>query len=166
MAENSLEKKAISPLIATVLLVAFSVALGGIVMSWGEDYVEKKADFVQGVREVLSACDSVSVNVLKLSGIQQVCNKGNSIEITLDNGPEQDIYDFNARVVGNTGTYTVESTLATPLKKLDAVKTSVKYPATIGAPEQLKLTPKVKSGNEIIFCKNQNLIVERIATCK
>lgn len=166
MAENSLEKKAISPLMATLLLVAFSVALGAVVMNWGESYVEQKADFVQGVREVLSACDAVSVNILKLAGTPQICNRGSTVELTLDNGQDQDIYDFNARIVGDAGTYTAESILVEPLKKLDAVKTTIKYPDTVGVPKQLKLVPKVKSGNDVIFCKNQNIIVEGMVACK
>lgn len=37
-------KKGISPLIATVLLIAFAVALGAVVMSWGRGYVEDTAE--------------------------------------------------------------------------------------------------------------------------
>jgi len=40
-------KKAIAPLIATVLLIAFAVALGAIVMNWGRAYVEDTASLAQ-----------------------------------------------------------------------------------------------------------------------
>ena len=36
-------RKAISPLVATILLLAFAVALGSVVMSWGKDLIEKTA---------------------------------------------------------------------------------------------------------------------------
>lgn len=40
---NKMNKKAVSPLIATLLLVIFSIALGSVVMSWGKQYVESAA---------------------------------------------------------------------------------------------------------------------------
>lgn len=36
-------KKAISPLVATIILLAFAVALGSVVMSWGKGLIEKAA---------------------------------------------------------------------------------------------------------------------------
>ena len=36
-----MNKKALSPLVATVLLVIFSLAIGTITMNWGKNYVEK-----------------------------------------------------------------------------------------------------------------------------
>jgi flagellin-like protein len=40
-------RKGISPLIATVLLIAFAVALGAVVMSWGRGYIENTATFAE-----------------------------------------------------------------------------------------------------------------------
>jgi len=40
-------RKGISPLIATVLLIAFAVALGAVVMSWGRGYIETTATFAE-----------------------------------------------------------------------------------------------------------------------
>jgi len=39
-----MNKKAISPLIATILLLAFAIALGSAVMAWGKGLIEKSAD--------------------------------------------------------------------------------------------------------------------------
>lgn len=36
-----MNKKALSPLVATILLVTFSLAIGTITMNWGKNYVEK-----------------------------------------------------------------------------------------------------------------------------
>lgn len=161
-----LAKKGISPLVATVLLVAFSVALGAVVMSWGEEYVEEKAEFVQGVREAVSNCDAASFTLLRLEGLPQICYKQGSLEMTIDNGPDAEIYDFSARIVGVVGTYTAETVLGAPLKKLYAVKAAVPFPKTIGGVQQVKLVPKTKSGNDLVFCKSQSLTVERIMPCQ
>lgn len=37
-------KKAISPLISTLLLVVFAIALGSVVMTWGRAYVESAVE--------------------------------------------------------------------------------------------------------------------------
>jgi len=36
-----MNKRALSPLVATILLVIFSLAIGTITMNWGKNYVEK-----------------------------------------------------------------------------------------------------------------------------
>ena len=42
-------KKAISPLVATILLLAFAVALGSVVMSWGKGLIEKASQDKQEI---------------------------------------------------------------------------------------------------------------------
>lgn len=165
MAE-SMGKQAISPLVATVLLLAFSVAIGAVVMSWGEEYVEQKADFVQGTIEGVSSCEAVSFNIIKVAGIPQACYFGNNIELMIDNGPDVEIYDFNARLVSSKGTYTSETIMNNILKKLHAVKLVITQPNNIGIPQQVKLTPKVIVGNEILFCKDQQVVIEGLQPCK
>ena len=39
-----MNKKAVSPLVATLLLVVFAIALGSVVMSWGKAYVESATE--------------------------------------------------------------------------------------------------------------------------
>lgn len=157
-------KPALSPLVATILLVAFSIGLGALVMTWGEEYVEARADFVQGTREVTESCDAISFNVIRVSDLPQVCIRGNTIEATVDNGPDKEIYDFHARVLGTETTYSDESTLTEPLRKLNAVKIMIKTP-TIGTIKQVKLSPKVSVNNEIIFCKDHAVTLENIRPC-
>ena len=118
-----MSKKGISPLVATVLLVAFSVALGALVMSWGQEYIEEKAEFVQGMQEVKSGCDVANLNIIKIGGIPQVCLKGdNKIQVWFDNGPDMDIYNIHARVAGTDGVSVQEEILKAPLLRENAVK--------------------------------------------
>ena len=49
-------KKAVSPLIATVLLIAFAVALGAIVMNWGESFVRTTQDTASEASEGKIEC--------------------------------------------------------------------------------------------------------------
>jgi flagellin-like protein len=53
-----MNKKGVSPLIATVLLIAFAVALGAIVMNWGRGYVEDTQSFARSTSESQLICSS------------------------------------------------------------------------------------------------------------
>jgi len=160
-----LGKQAISPLIATVLLVAFSIAIGAVVMSWGEEYVAQKAEFVSGVREAISSCDAVSLTAVRINNVLQACVRGNSVELTLDNGADTDIFDVYARLVGVGGTFSDESLLNAPLKRLYAAKLAIPFPAPLAPMRQVKLVPKVKVGNDVIFCRDQSLVLENFRKC-
>lgn len=157
-------KQAISPLFATILLVAFSVGLGAVVMTWGEEYVAEKAEFVQGAREAISACDSASFNLINVGGAPQICYRKNVLELSIDNGPDMEIFDFHARLLGTAGAHTDESILNAPLKKLHAAKASVTF-QNIGTLKQVKLVPKVSVLGDIIFCKDKSMTVENISAC-
>lgn len=70
--------KGISPLIATIFLIAVAVALGSIVMSLGQEYVGQ-ADIIGGVG--FEICDGVSFQV---KAIRYAQDQGR-VEIVVDN---------------------------------------------------------------------------------
>jgi flagellin-like protein len=156
-------KRAVSPLVATVLLIAFSVALGAVVMSWGESYIEQKAPFVQGGTEVGGACGSSSLSIIKVKDVPQVCARGDELDIFVRNGDVQ-IQGIKALIVGSDGVAVVENILETPLKPDDAVKTTVAH-QPVGTVQQLTLTPVVESGGTQEFCRQSETKVEDIHTC-
>ena len=88
-------KRGISPLFATILLIAFSIALGAVVMSWGEAYIEEKAEFAKGVQEVSRGCNNVFFSILSVKATPQICQKGNTIEVFLDNGPNAHLLNIH-----------------------------------------------------------------------
>jgi len=67
--ECVLGKKGMSPLIATVLLMAFAVALGGMIMNWSVD------------KGTGGDCDSINVKVV------QFCTKSDRIQLSMRNDP-------------------------------------------------------------------------------
>ena len=156
-------KRALSPLIATIVLIGFSVVLGGGVMWWGEKYIEEKADFVSG--NDMSRCDGVDFRILKLEGVSQVCQAGDVVRAWFDNGQGADIWDIQVRVIGSENTVLQTSLLFGPLVKGDAQK--VEVPANdVGAIKQIKFTPAVKSGKDVVACEKKALTYEKISACK
>lgn len=157
-------QRGITPLVATVLLVAFSVGLGALVMSWGEDYIAQKAEFVQGAGEVKSNCDTARLNVIKIGGQSQACISQRGIEVWLDNG-EIDLSNIHARVAGMQGLDVKTDILMAPLVKLNSVRAVVAYKPEIGQVLQLKLTPKVWTGTREMLCAEKAIELENIKQC-
>ena len=59
-----MNKRAISPLIATILLVLFALVLGAITMNWGKSYVEAVEEEKPTTIESLNAAFIISIKSL------------------------------------------------------------------------------------------------------
>jgi hypothetical protein len=68
-------KKAITPLVSTILLLVFAVFLGTLVMSWGNN-----ASYQSG-----SGCKDTKIAVTTLEDRQQLCLKEGNIKAILEN---------------------------------------------------------------------------------
>ncbi len=159
-----MNNRGISPLIATVLLIAFSVALGAVVMSYGESYVEQQATFVNRGTEVSgNACDGVDLQLISIKNVPQLCVKTNTVELSLDNGQSK-IDSIQARIVGSNGIAMVPNLLKQPLDAGVPLRTVFAFD-DVGAPLQIKLTPilSTESGSE--FCAQKAIVVEDIRAC-
>lgn len=158
-------RKGLTPLVATILLVAFSVGLGALVMSWGEEYITEKAEFAQGTAEIKSGCDTTTIDIIKIAGQMQLCYVGDKLQIWLENGPETELYNIQARLVGTNDVQTIESILAQPLLKSNADKIEVVFDTSIGLIQQIKLIPKIWTGNNVATCAQSTLTIENIPNC-
>lgn len=161
-----MNKKALSPLVATILLIAFAIALGIVVMSWGKSYIEEKAEFTAGPMDA-SACGLVELGIIEVGGKDRICYSAadSSIEVFLENGPELGIADIRVRVLGSNGIHTIESVLDSPLERSASAQLKFNYPSGIGAIEQVKLTPIVSAGGEYATCTSQAAVSEDIGEC-
>ena len=156
-------KRGISPLVATVLLIAFSVALGAVVMSWGESYIEQRADFVSGRPEVGGACDTALVSIITVKDVPQACVRGNTIELFIENG-NQPIDGIKAQVVGSDSLYVAENILTGKLEAAGAIKITI-TPGTIGQIKQVKLIPIVVADGQKQFCEKSQTKLEDLRSC-
>jgi len=82
-------KKALSPLVATILLVVFALIIGTATMSWGRDYVDKinntQAD--NQVSSLVISIKELNENPLKDLQIDYITNKI-SLDEYLEKEPE------------------------------------------------------------------------------
>lgn len=101
-------KKGVSPLIATVLLIAFSVALGAVVMNWGTSYVRDTSEASEANSDDKVMCSTaVDVEFTEVSGVKRVFYSNSSdtnitLKIGVRNTGNQDIDGFYVSMIGNT----------------------------------------------------------------
>ena len=157
------DRKGISPLVATVLLIAFSVALGAVVMSWGETYIEEKAQFVSGQSEVGGPCDAAAVAIIIVKDQLQLCTRGSNIDMFIENG-DQAIKGLKSRVLGADGVSLTENVLKQPLPAGESLKVTFQF-KPVGQITQIKLTPVMDVNGQDQFCTQSETIIEDIRTC-
>ena len=154
-----MNKKAVSPLIATLLLIFAAVVLGVLVMNWGRAQVEAGAK-----------CSVVTdMKFIEIGGVDQICysaaEKG-FIEFTVENGVNVDIEKLHFRVIGSKKVYATE--LTGVIEKAGALKQTVPYNGRLfGEVKQVKITPKIilYPGDPAILCEEQAIVAEKVRKC-
>ena len=157
-------------MIATVLLIAFAVALGAMVMSWGRDWFNVTTQEVSIKSATAQSCSlDVSIAVLELSGKTSLCNNpGTSIQFVIDNRGA-DIQGLKATIIDDTGqVFNNINPIITspPLKQANAGKYTVPY-SGLGTPEKVIITPQiqVQGAREPVFCTQAQLEIDEIPDC-
>jgi len=135
-----LKKKGVSPLIATVLLLAFAVALATVII---------QLDF-------LGKCKLSDVHISELkNGAPRICYNENAktIELFMMNEDKKDIVGFKIRASGMRDTLNIES-IPIALGQNEEKKLSFNYDIeTYGKIVELKILPQVNSSNRIEECE-------------
>ncbi|MBN1156085.1 hypothetical protein JXA85_00570 [Candidatus Woesearchaeota archaeon] len=152
-------KKGVSPLIATVLLIAFAVALGAVVMNWGKNQIQESA--------VGTECKDVQFAWFMRTGKPVLCYSADSLEITVQNGPLIEIEGVKMIVDGSKDIFTAESITAERIGKAEAKKIKAGYDVSkYGEPRVIKLFPKVMKNDKQVICPlEKSVVYENIPKC-
>jgi flagellin-like protein len=161
-------KKGISPLIATVLLIAFAVALGAVVMNWGRSYTDKITGDTEAQSDTTITCAlDVNLKPTYINKIRKICfdSSANQITAILENTGKE-LTGVKIVAIGATSLVNYEQNQS--IRKGDVVKFTLSYDeATNGTLEQLMFTPKLKidgiAGDTL--CPDGALAVENIEDC-
>lgn len=155
-------KRAVSPLIATVLLIAFAVALGAVVMNWGRSYVESGEETEAAEEAVAGACEgNIALGILKIGGKPDICfdSSKNTLKYTIENKGTVTIDSVKFQVIGSDDIF---NTQISSLASADVKKSSVNYDRDkYGSIQQARFTPVV-SGTP---CPSKALSFEEIGDC-
>lgn len=144
-------KKGIAPLIATLLLLSFAIAVGVVVMNLGRAQVE------------LGAQCAIDIG-LENKGICFNQATG-QIHFTVENGINVKVEGLLVNIIGSTSATTAELN-SIGLLKAGTYSTNVNYDQiTAGQIRQLRIAPKVILFDQELICSEQAIIAENIANC-
>lgn len=162
MSVISSSKKGVSPLIATILLIAFAVALGSVVMNWGLSLnLGKSSD----------ACRNVEIEVKNINGIESCFGgfgQNGYINFIIDNTGSIDISGLAIWIVGDKGTrlFDLDSIMVKKGSLYDKKDKEVSYDfSQFGNIKQVQFIPKVMIGQTTEICPKNAVKAEKIGVC-
>ena len=151
------DKKGITPIMATVLLLSFAVAIGVVVMNFGRAQVEDSAE-----------CPvDIGLKLAEIGGQKQLCyNAGNKqVKFTIENGINTEVKGIIINIIGAKEAKSFDIPGATMIK-LGNYLGNADYDSGIsGEIKQVKITPKIVLYDKEQICVEQALIVEDIKSC-
>ena len=156
-------KKGVSPLIATILLIAFAVALGSVVMNWGLNLnIGKSAD----------KCANVAIKIREISSAE-VCYGGVAqngyINFIIDNVGNTNITGLAILIVGDKGKtrlFDLDSILIKKSSLFDKRDKEVSYDIfQFGKVNEVQFIPKISSDESTEICSKKSVTAEKIGIC-
>jgi flagellin-like protein len=165
-------KKAISPLIAAVLLVVIVVTLGAAVMTLVKNYLTEGEKQVTVGKESIKCGRDVSIGLVLVDGNYQICNGTHhtdanlaSLNFYIENTGTIDVLDAQVRIVGSSGIFQNDSVLNDTLRTGHTVLVNMSYdPSSVGGFRQVRIVPRINLPGiiEHAFCSDSGITITSI----
>lgn len=163
-----MNKKALSPLIATVLLIAFAVALGAVVMNLARPTGGGGGPPTTIAKAV--DCADVKFVVQKIGASPQIClskTAANTLQFIVDNKGGIKLKAIKITIVGANGDPINQDVPNSAIGEAEVKKLAFTYPAEIGDIALVKVTPVVADfvNGKDLFCTDKTVEVSDIKSC-
>jgi predicted secreted protein len=147
-----MDKRAITPLMISFLLISFAVAGGVTFMNFGKAQVEEAAQ-----------CPiEINMKLATIGGKEDICYNGKEVKFTLENGANIKVEGVLVNIVGSEKAETIDLKNVVMEKNGMGVGKAAFVDPTV---RQVKITPKIKlQGNEQV-CNELALVVENVRKC-
>lgn len=153
--------KGMSPLVALILLVSFSVSLGVLVISIINVVLE-------GNYEVENLCNQVQFEIVNINDKPMLCYNPDdyTFRVLIRNNGIQDLAGFNVAGIGDLNVFYTEMNAKIPSGGVfDRRNPPVDYGFNVGKILEIQLTPKVYYEEEPVPCPNKAQIFKGIPEC-
>lgn len=155
----TINRRAVSPLIATVLLIAFAVALGAVVMNWGRTFTEQKTAEVTATSDVATGCSlGISLKILEIANKPQICvgewGANSYINFTVSNEGSKKIDSLRIMIIGDSSTPTINNSVSnSSISEGGLIKLSSPYvQSNVGTLKIVRVIPVIDTGGKKIPC--------------
>src|SRR3989344_7572774 len=102
-----MNKRGISPLIATVLIIGFTVALAAVIITWGTRFVQQTQEDVDVSTQIGLACSKLNFDIVDIDCITSTGGTapfgGNLDNVTINSNSDETIADFTFRITNADG---------------------------------------------------------------
>lgn len=154
-----MQKRAISPLIATILLLGFTIAIATSIMLWSRNITESALESAGKSQLKLSCVQSIELNVKKS------CYSGNQIQVIVENKKEDINGGFLIKIIGSSSTDVIPASPTSDVKSQEVKQIIAFYDSTVtGAIEEIVIYPKIKVEDKVVTCDTQGVNL-RISGC-
>ena len=155
-------KKGVSPLIATTMLVGFTVAVVAMVVIWSRGYIEERAQKEEALANTKLKCENVRFTV------EEACQRGAELRLRTKNLASQQVDSWILRIKGDDGVEATEQGVTIKgleTKDIDFDDTEFDA-AAVGAISSIEVIPAVKAGrNKFVPCTGQMIDVRMTTEC-
>lgn len=150
-----MDKRGMSPLLVTIFLVAFAVALGAMVMSWGSDSERRDS----------STCDDVSIAPQVFLSEEMICfnEQSGKLKVVISNTGRISLAGISHRQIGSD--FKVSDTIipSSDLGTGQVLSTELLInPGRV----RVELIPVIVVLNEKVYCSGKSLVRENIPVCQ
>ena len=150
-------RQGIAPIIATLLLISFAVAIGVVIMNFGRAQVQLES----------KCATDIGLKFSQIGGQAQVCinSEKDIIKLSLENGVNIATTGLIVNVIGTERAESFDLSDAL-MGKAGVYMTDLGYNlAANGEIRQLKVIPKVTPFDEEVVCQEQSLVAESVPEC-
>jgi len=141
-----------SPLFSTIILIAFAIALGGVVMSWGKaGYTPAKP----------VECKQTSLTLIDYGENKGICYKDNVLFFTIQNNGEIELDGLGISVLGEG---IDSSEIDRKINVGEIVKLEHSY-SGIGKIEKVIFIPKFNNAGQQRLCPKSGFSIDKIGEC-
>ena len=138
-----MEKKGLSPIIATVLLIAFAVALAAMIINWSNDFQ-------------VTSCAGVTLRIESTSGNPGFCYKGDEVQFSVRNEGPTKVDKVALRTNVDVG----ESMMDVG----DVVTRTIPFRTVANV--KIELIPYILKESEFVQCADAAITREVLVPCK
>ena len=153
-------KKGMSPLIATVLLIAFAVALGAMIMNWSAD-IQEPTPGPGGSSQ--NPCGNVAIDLNEVFGKRIFCYQDENIKFNIVNTGAREISGIQLR--------TVDAELREVKRDIPGSRMAVgatfnhEFPFDKSGKVHVELVPFVVENNEHFYCVQRRVVQSILPVC-
>lgn len=180
-------KKAISPLIASVLLIVVVVGIGAVVTGIVRNYITENKQTITEKTSDMKCGTEMQMEVPVVADAMRICKNtsyaasAHAVKFTLQNTGSATIDDMQLKVFGasgfvandtaiteSSGTTSAGNSIASGLVVGDTYEFTVPYAnATVGTLQEIKIIPRVKvvGRTEKAYCTDSGLTFADLAEC-